>query len=181
MELVPLNTNDFGKKLGMNHLLRLLWLFIFAFSTPAFAHDYQSGHLLIEHPHAAKPLPGVNVTAGYLRITNNGSEPERLLAATAEFAEKSGLHKTEIVDGVAKMRPIPASEGILIAPGETILLNRGGQHLMFSGVADDFDIGQLRAVKLLFDKAGTIEVEMIVLDPADLDEESEEDHSSHTN
>ncbi|MEM9333087.1 MAG: copper chaperone PCu(A)C [Pseudomonadota bacterium] len=165
----------------MFNLMRSFWILVFVFSSPVFAHDYQSGHLLIEHPHAVKPVPGVDVTAGYLRITNNGSAPERLLAATAEFAKKSRLHRTEIVDGVAKMRSIPASEGILIPPGETVLLDQGGLHLMFSGVSEDFDIGQLRAARLLFDTAGTIEVEFVVVDPADLDEEPPTDHSTHSN
>ncbi|MGI9350794.1 MAG: copper chaperone PCu(A)C [Rhizobiaceae bacterium] len=141
------------------------------------AHEYQSGDLLIEHPHITKPLPGAKVSAGYLEITNRGDNPERLIGVTAGFSKKSQLHSIEILDGVAKMRPVKG--GIEIPPGGSVKLKKGGFHLMFMKVSDDVDVGQLRPVKLLFEKAGTIEVEMIVIEPADLDED-DDDHSNHS-
>ncbi|MEM9277795.1 MAG: copper chaperone PCu(A)C [Pseudomonadota bacterium] len=163
------------------NLLKPFFGVIFSFMisvTLASAHEYKTGDLLIDHPHVTKPLPGVKVSAGYAQITNNGEETERLVGVSAEFAEKSELHNVTVVDGIAKMRPVKG--GIEIPPGETIKLKKGGFHLMFLKVSDEVDVGQLQPVKLLFEKAGTVEVEMIVLDPADLDHgEEDEDHSKH--
>ena len=150
-------------------------LLVFSLAIPVQAHEYKSADLLIGHPHITKPVPGAKVSAGYLEITNKGKVPERLIGVSSGFAKKSELHSIEMVDGVAKMRPVMG--GIDIPPGGTVKLKKGGFHLMFMKVSGDVDVGQLRPVKLLFEKAGTIEVEMIVMDPADLDDDG--DHSSH--
>ncbi|MEM7215425.1 MAG: copper chaperone PCu(A)C [Pseudomonadota bacterium] len=167
----------------MLYVFRILF-FVFLPVCVASAHEYQTGDLLIDHPHITKPLPGVKVSAGYVQITNKGSQSERLVGVTAEFAEKSQLHSVKIVDGIAKMRPVRG--GIEIAPGETIRLVKGGFHLMFLKVSETLEIGQLQPVKLLFENAGIVEVEMVVVDPADLDHEDESasddgstDHSNH--
>ncbi|MEM7068311.1 MAG: copper chaperone PCu(A)C [Pseudomonadota bacterium] len=145
-------------------------------------HEYSTGHLVIEHPHMTTPIPGAKVSAGYVAIRNTGTERERLVAVKAEFADKTQIHNMEIVDGIAKMRPV--RNGLIIPAGGQVTLKRGGLHLMFIKVSNSVDVGQLLPVKFLFEKAGIVEVEMIVIDPEDLDDEesdSEMDHSSHAN
>jgi len=146
----------------------------------AMAHEYKSGHLVIEHPHMTSPVPGAKVSAGYVVISNTGEAPERLVAVFARFADKTQIHSMQIVDGVATMRPL--KDGIDIAPGESAVLKRGGNHLMFVNVSDEIEIGQLVPVRMMFQNAGHVIVEMFVVDPADIDDEEAgetEDHSGH--
>ena len=146
----------------------------------ALAHEYKSRHLVIEHPHMTGPIPGAKVSAGYVVITNTGAAPERLVAVFARFAEKTQIHSVHIVDGVARMRPL--KDGIDIAPGKSAVLKKGGNHLMFVNVSDEIEIGQLVPVRMMFQNAGHVNVEMLVVDPADTDDEEAgetKDHSGH--
>ena len=151
---------------------------ILASSFAASAHEYQSGDLVIKQPRVSAPLPGAKISAGYLVIRNTGDTTERLLGVSAGFAKRSELHTMNIVDGVARMRPL--ADGIEIPPGKTIRLERGGLHLMFMNVSDELKAGKLRSVKLMFEKAGTIEVDMLVFDPTRQDNNDGEasDHSA---
>lgn len=143
------------------------------------AHDYKTGDLHIKHPRVVSPLPGAKVTAGYLEITNLGSEAERLLSVSADFAGKSEVHTMTMEDGIMKMRPL--IDGIEIPAGETVVLKRGGLHLMFMKLQEEIDHGKLHPVTLTFEKAGKVEVELFVVDPSEIQEEAEEhDHSGHS-
>ncbi len=71
--------------------------------------------------------PGMKMTAGFGRLRNAGDEPVVVVAVSSpQFAEVS-LHRSEIVDGVARMREVPEIE---LGPGETLYLEPGGYHLM---------------------------------------------------
>jgi copper(I)-binding protein len=59
--------------------------------------------------------------------------------------------------GVMQMRPVP--EGLEINPGETVELKPGSYHLMFTGLKEPLQQGQSVKGTLVFEKAGTIEVE----------------------
>jgi len=71
--------------------------------------------------------PGMNMTAGFGRFHNTGAETIELTAfASPQFGDVS-LHRTELVDGVSRMREVPS---LVIAPGESVTLGPGGYHLM---------------------------------------------------
>ncbi len=152
--------------------------FSMAVAVTVWAHEYSSGHLVIAHPHMTAPLPGANISAGYLTITNRGSETERLIAVSADFAKKGQIHSVAIVNGTAKMRPV--TNGIEIPPGQSVVLKKGGFHMMFLQVSQDVRVGKLQTVSLMFEKASRIDVEMIVVKPVDIDDEPEaQDHTGH--
>ena len=75
-----------------------------------------------------RPLPpGMKMTAGFGQLHNLGPETLELTSfASPEFGDVS-LHRTEIIDGVSRMREVPS---LSIAPGETVELAPGGYHLM---------------------------------------------------
>ena len=74
--------------------------------------------------------PGMKMTAGFGRLHNAGDEPVVVVAVSSpQFAEVS-LHRSEIVDGVARMREVPEIE---LGPGDTLDLEPGGYHLMLMG------------------------------------------------
>jgi len=75
-----------------------------------------------------RPLPpGMKMTAGFGLLRNTGAETIELAAfASPEFGDVS-LHRTELVDGISRMREVPS---LNIAPGETVELAPGGYHLM---------------------------------------------------
>ena len=127
---------------------------------PAAAHEVTTDSLVIDHPYALETVATAMSGAGYMTITNTGSEPDRLLSVRADFPSVT-LHGTETdAQGMTRMIPV---EGIEIAPGATVSLAPGGMHVMFMGLdGDPFEEGERIPATLVFDRAGEIAVEFWV-------------------
>ena len=126
-----------------------------AFLTPAHAHDYTVGTLQIIHPWT-RPASG-KVGGGFMTITNNGTEMERLKGGTLEWAGKFEIHQTIVQNGVLKMRPLAA--GMEIKPSETVELFPGAAHVMFQDLRKPIEVGDVVKGTLLFARAGEVKVE----------------------
>jgi len=71
--------------------------------------------------------PGMKMTAGFGRLHNTTTEAIELVSfSSGEFGDVT-LHRTEIVDGVSRMREVPE---LNIPAGEAVELAPGGYHLM---------------------------------------------------
>ena len=131
-----------------------------ALSGAAAAHEFNAGDLVIGHPWSRTPPPGAPTGAGYVAITNNGSELERLVGGSAEVSEGFELHTSETVDGVARMRPVEG--GLAIPPGATVALEPGGTHAMLTGLKEPIKEGEAFFGTLLFERAGEVPIEFAV-------------------
>lgn len=93
--------------------------------------------LVISDVEVTAPRPGMRMSAGYLRITNNADSPVSISRVGSPQFGAVELHESTIVDGVARMRPI---ESLDIASGATLSLERGGKHMMLMQPVDDLDV-----------------------------------------
>ena len=85
------------------------------------------GGLSISNPRV-RVLPGGGPAAGYLRLRNDGTETVRLTAVDSPAFANAMLHRSVEQDGEWSMRPV---EGALeIAPGEALVFEPHGLHLM---------------------------------------------------
>ena len=148
-----------------------------AFASPAGAHDYNIGSLTIGHPWVRATPKGAAVAGGYLKITNKGKEADRLIGGSAAFAGRVEIHEMSEESGVMKMRHLP--KGIEIKPGETVELKPGAVHVMFMDLKVPLVKDQKPRPKgtLVFEKAGTVEVEYAV--EAVGGSPGEHDHGAH--
>jgi copper(I)-binding protein len=148
-----------------------------ALAGPALAHEYNVGSLNIGHPWARATPKGAAVAGGYLKITNKGKEADRLTGASAAFAGRVEIHEMSEEGGVMKMRHLP--KGIEIKPGETVELKPGSIHVMFMNLTSPLVKDQKPRPKgtLVFEKAGTIEIEYAV--EAVGGAPGEHDHGAH--
>jgi copper(I)-binding protein len=96
-----------------------------------------------------RPLPpGMKMTAGFGQLRNTGTEEIRLTAfASPEFGDVS-LHRTEVVDGMSRMREVTS---LTISPGETVELAPGGYHLMLMMPTAPLVAGQFVTVDMRAD------------------------------
>jgi copper(I)-binding protein len=126
------------------------------------AHEYNLGSLKIAHPWARATPKGATVAGGYLKITNTGTAPDRLIGGSAAFAGRFEIHEMSHQGDVMKMRHLP--RGIEIKPGQTVELKPGSVHLMFMELKQPLVKDQKPRPKgtLVFEKAGTVEVEYAV-------------------
>jgi len=129
-------------------------------AAPAFAQEYKVGEIKIETPWARATPKGASVGAGYMKITNTGSAPDRLVGGSVDFAKRLELHLMTMDNGVMKMREVQG--GLEIKPGDTVQLAPGGYHLMFVDLKQPLAQGQHVKVTLNFEKAGPVEVDAVV-------------------
>jgi len=127
---------------------------------PAAAHEYNIGSLHIGHPWSRATPKGATIGAGYLKITNNGTAPDRLLGGSSEAAKSFELHVMSMENGVMKMRPVEG--GIEIKPGETVEFKPESYHVMFVGLKEPLVQGHRVKATLDFEKAGKVAVEFVV-------------------
>lgn len=146
-------------------------------ATPLAAHFYAIGDLEITHPHAPTTPTRAKTGVGYMAITNNSETPDTLIAVKAEFANPM-LHRTEMKANDVMTMP-HQKDGIVIAPGDTVLLESGGYHIMFMGLSAPFVDGDLLKATLVFEHAGELDIEFKVLDHGAETKMEEMDHSKH--
>ncbi len=123
------------------------------------AQGHQQGAIQVEQPYARSTVPGQAVGGGYLKISNQGKTPDKLLSATTDVAQSVELHLMSMDGDIARMRQIDAID---IPAGQTVELRPGGLHLMFMGLKAPLKTGSGFVVKLRFDKADEMKVEFKV-------------------
>jgi len=126
------------------------------------ATDTEFGSLQITAPAIRATLPNQPVAGGFMIVTNTGSVADSLVGGSAEFAADVQIHEMAVENDVMKMREL--SRGLEIPPGGSVELKPGGYHVMFMKIAEPMKDGETRTVNLVFEKAGTVEVEFDVRD-----------------
>ena len=118
---------------------------------------YKVGALVIEAPWTRATPGGARVGGAYLKITNTGAQPDRLIGGSLPIAGAVEVHEMSMIDGVMRMRKL--AKGLEIKPGQTLELKPGGYHIMFMGLRDSLKQDQPVKGTLQFEKAGSVEVE----------------------
>lgn len=124
------------------------------------AHDYKLGSLHVIHPWTRATPKGAAVAGGYLKVTNNGSEPDRLIGGATPVAGRFQIHEMTMDNNIMKMRE--KEDGIVIPPGGTVELAPGGLHVMMLDLKQPLVAGEKVKGTLRFEKAGSVDVEFTV-------------------
>lgn len=125
-------------------------------TTAAAGPTYKVGKLVVTAPWVRATPKGAPVGGGYLKITNTGSEPDRLVGGSLEGAARFEVHEMTMDKGIMRMRRM--AKGLEIKPGQTVALKPGGYHLMFIGLKQQLEQGDAVKGTLQFEKAGRLDV-----------------------
>jgi periplasmic copper chaperone A len=99
---------------------------------------------------------------GFFTLANTSALPDRLVAASSPVASQVEIYAIKVVGGEVAMRPL---EGGLALPSETTLtLQPRGYHLLLRGLTAPLAKGRRMPVTLSFEKAGSIDIELVVED-----------------
>ena len=82
------------------------------------------------------PLPGTQMGAGYLTLTNNTADPITITRVTSPQYGAVEMHESVVEDGIAKMRPL---DSVTVPPHGSVRFEPGAKHLMLikpSGAKD---------------------------------------------
>lgn len=116
--------------------------------------------ILVEQPWSRATPAGSTVAGGYVKLTNTGKEPDRLLGGTFARAKSVEVHIMTSEMGVMKMRQV--TEGVELPPGVPVELKPGGLHLMLMGLTEGLKAGETVKGTLTFEKAGSVDVEFAI-------------------
>ena len=120
----------------------------------------KAGDLSIETPWMRATPGGAKVAGGYVRVTNTGTQADRLTGASIPLAGRGSIHSMSMEGGVMKMAPVEG--GLTIKPGETVELKPGGLHLMFEDLTGSPKAGEVVQGTLTFERAGSVPVSFSV-------------------
>ncbi|WP_120633381.1 copper chaperone PCu(A)C [Ruegeria sp. EL01] len=143
-----------------------------ALALPALA----EGTIKVDDAYARSSGKAAKAGAAFMMIQNQGDTDDRLISVSSDVAARVELHTHKIDEnGVAKM--VRVEEGFVIPAGETHMLQRGGDHVMFMGLSAPFEQDATVPVTLIFEQAGEVELEI----PVDLARQDKGGHGSHSN
>ncbi|MCZ8375657.1 MAG: DUF1775 domain-containing protein [Beijerinckiaceae bacterium] len=114
------------------------------------------GDLEITAPWSRATPGGAKVAGGFMRITNKGQMPDRLIGGSAEISGVFEVHEMRMEGNIMRMRAL--EKGLEIKPGETVELKPGGYHVMFIDLKKPLKAGDIVKGTLVFEKAGKVEV-----------------------
>jgi len=114
------------------------------------------GTLIIQDAFTRPTPGGATVAVGYMAITNDGAAPDRLVAVTSDMAAKTEIHESKMQNGVMEMREL--TDGLVIAPGDTVDLKPGGNHIMFLNIKQPVKVGDIIHATLSFENAGQVQI-----------------------
>ncbi len=140
---------------------RLIGCAFVAMTSLAQAHGYTLRDIGIAHPYAVPTPAGATTGAGYIKqLSNKGATDDRLVGVSSPLADHVEIHTMSMDNNIMRMRQvagivIPAGGHVDMAPG-------GGYHLMMIGIKQPLKVGDKIPVKLTFEKAGTVDVELHV-------------------
>jgi copper(I)-binding protein len=121
---------------------------------PAFA-----GALTVTNAWSRTTPPGVTVGVVYLTLKNDTGKSDRLLKISSPIAAKVQVHRTEIQDGMARMREVAV---LHVDANQTVEFAPNGMHVMLMGLKKPLIEGQKFELELLFEVAGPRKVQVVV-------------------
>lgn len=83
-----------------------------------------------------RPMPGMQMTAGYLTLTNNSTQAITLTQVTSPQFGAVEMHESVVEDGMARMYPLGE---LTILAGTTVQFVPGGKHLMLMRPVDEIE------------------------------------------
>ncbi|WP_278922985.1 copper chaperone PCu(A)C [Pseudophaeobacter profundi] len=137
----------------------------------------EGAKIMVQDQYARVSTKMATSGAAFMNIMNMSSEADQLLAVRSDVAKRVELHThMESGDGIMKM--VHVEDGFAIPAEGSHLLQRGGDHVMFMGLTETLEHGDVVSLTLVFKNAGEISIEI----PVDLERKpGQGGHMKHTN
>jgi copper(I)-binding protein len=113
-----------------------------------------------------RPSPKVaTVGAFYLLIKNDGNEEDKLITGQSPACGVVELHESYMTeDGAMGMRPVEGGFIEVPAGGEAEL-KMGGLHIMCIEKLEEFTVGAILPLTLIFEKSGEMTIDIEIREP----------------
>ena len=120
--------------------------------------------------------PTAQVLAAYMTLENPGAQAIAITGASSPQFETVEIHRTEIVDGMARMIP---QERLTVPAGGRVALEPGGLHLMLINAKQPLAADATVQIELRFEGGGSVSVAAPVRADAGMHEGMDHSHHHH--
>lgn len=127
------------------------------FALPALACDGFGAH----DPYARSSTMMSTSGAAFMVLHNHGTTDCRVVSARSDISERTELH-THIADANGVMRMVELEDGFPLPAGGEVLLQRGGNHVMFLGLNRPMEQGSVISVTLVFEDGAEATIDVPV-------------------
>ena len=103
----------------------------------------------------SRATPG-GASTGAVYLTLDSPAGDTLTGATSPVAKTASVHEMSMDGNVMKMRALPA--GLPLPPGQHVMLQPGGYHIMLEGLNAPLKQGQTLPLHLTFAKSAPVDV-----------------------
>jgi copper(I)-binding protein len=121
-----------------------------------------AGELAVADAWSRSTPPVAKVGVVYFTLRNDTGKSDRLLKLSSPVAAKVEVHRTEVLDGIARMREVAV---LHVDAGQTLEFQPGGLHVMLTGLRRPLVAGTAFDLDMLFEVAGPRRVRVAVRDP----------------
>jgi len=118
-----------------------------------------AGELSVTNAWSRATPPGVTVGVAYFTLENYTGKPDRLLKISSPVASKLQVHRTEVLDGIARMREVAV---LHVDAGQVLEFAPNGMHVMLTGLKQPLVEGKTFEIEMLFELAGPRKVRVPV-------------------
>ncbi|MDA1089615.1 MAG: copper chaperone PCu(A)C [Proteobacteria bacterium] len=126
------------------------------------AGDTKAGNITISAPWARATFAKAKTAAAYMTLNNSGDKADTLIGVKSAIAQKTGIHRTTMENGIMKMGAVGSIE---VPAGGMAMLKPGGHHVMFMGLVQPLKEGANFPLTLVFAKASEVTVTVQILKP----------------
>ncbi len=133
----------------------ILFLLMNVFTLPFFVVAQEA--ISVTAGHVRETIPGTDVSAAYMTISNKSEQSIKLIAAKSRLSNRIEIHQHLMVDGMMKMRK---QDFLQINANSTATLQPSGYHLMIFDVQAPLTDGETLAITLYFDNKQEVTVSL---------------------
>ncbi|VUD40347.1 hypothetical protein TDB9533_00133 [Thalassocella blandensis] len=119
----------------------------------------QSKHVVISGAFIKQLPPGKTMAAVYLSMKNNSDKTQTLNYVHSPIAENIEVHRVIYNQGMMKMRHV---KHFHINPGQNLVFEPGGYHLMIFGISESLEVGSTFPLTLEFEGNETHTIDVLV-------------------
>lgn len=121
-----------------------------------------AGELAVTNAWSRSTPPVAKVGVAYFTLRNDTKKSDRLLKLSTPVATKVEVHRTEVIDGIARMREVAV---LHVDAGQVLEFQPGGLHVMLTGLKQPLVAGTAFDLEMLFEVAGPRKVRVDVRAP----------------
>ena len=157
------------------YALKFLYLFTFILlSSQSFSETIAFKGLVLSDFWIKKVIANNNITTGYIKIENKNEKNERLISVVSDFSKRIEIHDMYIKNNVMIMKHL--EQGVLIKSNSQLDFKPGSLHIMFIDLTKSLKKTKLQKVKFNFKNAGSIVVNMPIMDNRKKSNEKKKHH-----